>query len=43
MDIFYTKIQQRQQYNNRFFLILGDIIDDGQIIDILQTKNLFEL
>ena len=43
MDIFYTKIQQRQQYNNRFLLISGDIIDDGQIIDILQTKNLFEL
>ena len=41
MNIFYTQIQQSQQYNDRLLLIPGDIVDNGKVIDIIQSKTSF--
>lgn len=43
MYIFYRDVQKRQQYDDRFLLISGDIIDDRQIVNIVQHEDFLEL
>ena len=39
MDIFNTQIQKRQKHDDRFLLIPCDIVDDGQIVDVIKSEN----
>lgn len=42
MDILHTKIQKRQQDDDRLLLIPCNVVDDGQVVDIIQPKNFLE-
>ena len=43
MDVFHAQVEQGQQDNHRLLLIPGDVIDDGQVIDVVQAEDLLEL
>ena len=38
MDVFHTQIQKAQQNDDCFLFIPRDVVDDGQVVDILQTE-----
>ena len=42
MNILHPEVQKRQQHDDSFLLIPGDIIDDRQIVDIIQSEDFFE-
>ena len=43
MDILHSQIQQGQQYDDRLLLIPGNVVDNGQLVDVLQSEDLLEL
>ena len=43
VDVFHAQVEQGQQDNHRLLLIPGDVIDDGQVIDVVQAEDLLEL
>ena len=43
VDVLHSQVQQGQQHDDRLLLIPGDIVDDGQVVDVLQPKDLLEL
>ena len=34
--------QQGQQYNNGFLLVPGNVVHDGQFVDIIQLENFLQ-
>ena len=43
MYVLHPQVQQGQKHYNGFLLIPGDIVDNGQLIDILQAKGFLQL
>ena len=43
VDILHPLIQQGQQYDDRLLLIPGNVVDNGQLVDVLQSEDLLEL
>ena len=42
MDVFDAKVQQSQQHDHRLLLVPCDVVDDGQIVDVIEAKDLLE-
>src|SRR5699024_1718403 len=42
MDVLNAEIQQGQQHDDGLLLIPGDVVDDGQVVDVIQSKDFLE-
>ena len=43
VDILDTQVQQSQQYDNSLLLIPCDVVNNGQVVDVVQAEDLLQL
>lgn len=42
VDMLYAQTQQGQQDNDGFLLVPGNVVHDGQFVDIIQLENFLQ-
>ena len=43
MDIFHAQVQEGQQHDDSLLLIPGNVVGDGQLVDVRKTEDLLQL